>query len=195
MHSCWNCYNVWPTMWTMWKWYCSELLVDSAILIHTGKSGDWDKTVQIFDALQDSKLKPDVWTYTSLINACQSCGNDWQSGIEVFQDMEFQGKNSSALSSLGNFEFMCLQSLSLCLCLKKKLISALFHVAIMSDPHLYARKVFEAQTVSFDLSGFILSYRHCLLTLSRKISSKLRSVTQAQCKHNQGRTKLPPAHV
>lgn len=56
-----------------------------------GKSGDWDRTVQIFEALQATKLKPDVWTYTSLINACQSCGNDWQSGLEVFDDMEFQG--------------------------------------------------------------------------------------------------------
>lgn len=65
-----------------------------SITIHcAGKSGDWERTVQIFEALQDSTLKADVWTFTSLINACQSCGNDWKSGIEVFQDMEAQGKS------------------------------------------------------------------------------------------------------
>ena len=74
--------------------------LEVSTLLDTGKSGDWEKTVQIFDALQDSKLNADVWTYTSVINACQSCGNDWQSGIEVFQDMEFQG--ASSLCSVGD---------------------------------------------------------------------------------------------
>lgn len=61
-----------------------------------GKSGDWERTVQIYEALQDSDLKADVWTFTSLINACQSCGSDWKSGIEIFEDMEEQGKSSWA---------------------------------------------------------------------------------------------------
>ncbi len=52
--------------------------------------------MQIFEALQETKLKPDVWTFTSLINACQSCGNDWQSGLEIFDDMEFQGLTACA---------------------------------------------------------------------------------------------------
>ena len=58
-----------------------------------GKAGEWERTVQIYEALQDSDLKADVWTFTSLINACQSCGSDWKSGLEVFQDMEEQGKS------------------------------------------------------------------------------------------------------
>ena len=70
-------------------WYTDSIAIHCA-----GKSGDWERTVQIFEALQDSNLKADVWTFTSLINACQSCGNDWKSGIEVFQDMEAQGIRS-----------------------------------------------------------------------------------------------------
>lgn len=71
---------------------CTDKIHRQNITCCTGKSGDWERTVQIFEALQDSNLKADVWTFTSLINACQSCGNDWKSGIEIFQDMEAQGK-------------------------------------------------------------------------------------------------------
>lgn len=66
----------------------------------SGKAGDWERTVQIYEALQDSDLKADVWTFTSLINACQRCGNDWKSGLEVFQDMEEQGKTAVLASAI-----------------------------------------------------------------------------------------------
>ena len=48
--------------------------------------------MHLFDELQSSKMKPDVWTYTSLINACQTCGNQWRQGIAFFQEMESQGE-------------------------------------------------------------------------------------------------------
>ena len=57
-----------------------------------GKAGDYDMVIQLFENLQATQLKPDVWTYTSLINACQTCGKQWKQGIAFFQEMESQGE-------------------------------------------------------------------------------------------------------
>ena len=57
-----------------------------------GKAGDLAMALQLFEELQSTKMKPDVWTYTSLINACQTCGNQWRQGIAFFQEMESQGE-------------------------------------------------------------------------------------------------------
>lgn len=48
--------------------------------------------MQLFAELQANKLKADVWTYTSVINACQTCGNQWKEGLAFFQEMEAKGK-------------------------------------------------------------------------------------------------------
>ena len=48
--------------------------------------------MQIFDDLQDQQFEPNVRTFTSIINACQTCGNDWQTGLDVFGDMESYGE-------------------------------------------------------------------------------------------------------
>ena len=48
--------------------------------------------MQLFEDLQEADLQPTVVTFTSIIKACQTCGNDWRTGIEVFADMEEYGK-------------------------------------------------------------------------------------------------------
>lgn len=57
-----------------------------------GKAGDWDMAMQLFEDLQATEMKPDVWTHTSLINACQTCGKQWKQGIAFFQEMESRGE-------------------------------------------------------------------------------------------------------
>ena len=41
--------------------------------------------------MRRSGVKRDVWTYASLIAACQSCGNRWQDALVFFQDMQDEG--------------------------------------------------------------------------------------------------------
>lgn len=48
--------------------------------------------MQLFENLQATEMKPDVWTYTSLISACQTCGKQWKQGIAFFQEMESRGE-------------------------------------------------------------------------------------------------------
>lgn len=59
---------------------------------HAGKAGNFARAIQLFDDLQAASLSPDVWTYTSLINACQTCGNQWREGIAFFKQMEVKGQ-------------------------------------------------------------------------------------------------------
>lgn len=54
---------------------------------------------QLFDDLQATELKADVWTYTSLINACQTCGNQWRQGLAFFQEMEAKGEHTVSFAS------------------------------------------------------------------------------------------------
>ena len=42
--------------------------------------------------MQRSSVQPDVWTYASLIAACQSCGNRWQDALAFYQDMQDKGE-------------------------------------------------------------------------------------------------------
>ena len=158
-------------------------------MVHTGKSGDWDKTVQIFDALQDSKLKPDVWTYTSLINACQSCGNDWQSGIEVFEDMEFQGKSISVSSFWGFFGLLIVMLLSLCFICEEETHLVLLSMAMLCQTHncMPARLLRCKERLL--LIRIIETQRHCSVLVRFHKSWSL------SCKPNAGCTKLTPAHV
>lgn len=41
--------------------------------------------------MQRSNVEPDVWTYASLIAACQSCGNRWQDALQFYKDMQDRG--------------------------------------------------------------------------------------------------------
>lgn len=66
------------------------------VLWHAGKAGDFDMAMQLFAELPANKLKADVWTYTSMINACQTCGNQWKEGLAFFQEMEAKGKSCYA---------------------------------------------------------------------------------------------------
>ena len=42
--------------------------------------------------MQRSGVQPDVWTYASLIAACQSCGNRWREALAFYQDMQDKGE-------------------------------------------------------------------------------------------------------
>ena len=70
-----------------------------------GKAGDWQKVLKLSSDMQRSGVQPDVWTYASLIAACQSCGNRWREALTFYQDMQDNGEdwqkwNSSNLCRL-----------------------------------------------------------------------------------------------
>ena len=56
-----------------------------------GKAGDWQRVMKLSSDMRRSGVKLDVWTYASLIAACQSCGNRWQDALAFFQDMQDEG--------------------------------------------------------------------------------------------------------
>lgn len=56
-----------------------------------GKAGEWKRTMAVLKSMRAARVQPDVYTYTSLIRACQSCGNRWQSAIEFFNQMQQAG--------------------------------------------------------------------------------------------------------
>ena len=57
-----------------------------------GKAGDWQKVLKLSSDMQRSGVRPDVWTYASLIAACQSCGNRWREALAFYQDMQDKGE-------------------------------------------------------------------------------------------------------
>lgn len=61
-----------------------------------GKAGEWDAMLRVFKAMQSAGVRPDVYTFTSLIRACQSCGNRWQKAIAFFKQMQHSGKHHFA---------------------------------------------------------------------------------------------------
>ena len=61
---------------------------------NAGKAGEWQKVMKLSSDMQRSGVKPDVWTYASLIAACQSCGNRWREALNFYQDMQDKGVRS-----------------------------------------------------------------------------------------------------
>ncbi len=57
-----------------------------------GKAGDWQRVMKLAEDMQRSSMAPDVWTYASLIAACQSCGNRWKDALAFYQDMQDKGR-------------------------------------------------------------------------------------------------------
>ena len=57
-----------------------------------GKAGNWQRVLKLASDMQRSSVQPDVWTYASLIAACQSCGNRWQDALAFYQDMQDKGE-------------------------------------------------------------------------------------------------------
>ena len=48
--------------------------------------------LQLASDMQRSGVRRDVWTYASLIAACQSCGNRWREALAFYQDMQDEGE-------------------------------------------------------------------------------------------------------
>ncbi len=48
--------------------------------------------------MRRSGVQPDVWTYASLIAACQSCGNRWREALDFYQDMQDKGARSGMIT-------------------------------------------------------------------------------------------------
>ena len=46
---------------------------------------------QLHEQLQAAGIKEDVWTFSALFLACQSCGNRWQEALALHCDMEAAG--------------------------------------------------------------------------------------------------------
>ena len=54
--------------------------------------------MKLLSNMRGASVELDVWTYASLIAACQSCGNRWQDALAFFQDMQDEG--GAAVQSL-----------------------------------------------------------------------------------------------
>lgn len=63
-----------------------------------GKAGEWQKVLKLSADMQRSGVQPDVWTYASLIAACQSCGNRWREALNFYQDMQDKGVRSCIIT-------------------------------------------------------------------------------------------------
>ena len=57
-----------------------------------GKAGDWQRVMKLAEDMQNNGVARDVWTYASLIAACQSCGNRWKDALAFYQDMQDKGR-------------------------------------------------------------------------------------------------------
>ena len=62
---------------------------ESAVV--AGKACEWDRMLRIFSNMNTVRVKPDVYTFTSLIRACQSCGNRWRKAVGFFEQMQRSG--------------------------------------------------------------------------------------------------------
>lgn len=48
--------------------------------------------MKLAEDMQNNGVARDVWTYASLIAACQSCGNRWKDALAFYQDMQDKGR-------------------------------------------------------------------------------------------------------
>lgn len=55
-------------------------------------TGEWDRMMRYFSSMKSAGVQADVYTFTSLIRACQSCGNRWQNAFVFFNQMRPAGK-------------------------------------------------------------------------------------------------------
>ena len=64
-----------------------------------GKAGYWRRTLDLLDELRAAGWKPDVFTYSSLIKACQICGNRWRDALLFMDEMKRAGELCQSSSS------------------------------------------------------------------------------------------------
>ncbi len=68
-----------------------------------GKAGDWERVLRLYADMQQSGVKPDVWTFSALTAACQACGNRWKDALKFLDQMESSGGSSDRLRSCRGF--------------------------------------------------------------------------------------------
>ena len=86
----------------------SELATNSTVLCLPGKAQQCDRARRLFEQLQQAGFRPNVYSYTSLISACQHVGN-WQEAWRVFEAMEQNGACgllSSSTIALSRLHFL-----------------------------------------------------------------------------------------
>lgn len=68
---------------------------------HAGKAGEWRLCLQAYADMRHAGYKADVYTYSSLIQACQCCGSRWKQAVDFFEEMKLAGMalRASGLSS------------------------------------------------------------------------------------------------
>jgi pentatricopeptide repeat protein len=66
---------------------------DANRLLSAGKAMQYNRVQQLFQQLQQRGYRPNVYTYTSLIAACQRAGR-WQEAWQAFEDMEAAGMSA-----------------------------------------------------------------------------------------------------
>lgn len=70
-----------------------------------GKAGDWERVMQLRAEMRQLSVKPDVWTFSALMAACQACGNRWKSALEFLEQMEAAGAGATcSLLLAGNLK-------------------------------------------------------------------------------------------
>ena len=62
-------------------------------LLCAGKARKWQQVLDVFAEMRECGVKPDVFTYSSLIKACQSCGNRWMQALNFLEQMRKEGEN------------------------------------------------------------------------------------------------------
>ena len=63
----------------------------SWVSVSAGKAGCWRQTLEAFEDMQVAGVKPDVFTFSSLIKACQACGNRWKPAMGYLKRMRAEG--------------------------------------------------------------------------------------------------------
>lgn len=46
---------------------------------------------ELYSEMQQRGVKPDVWTFSALMVACQTCGNRCQDALDFLEQMEAAG--------------------------------------------------------------------------------------------------------
>lgn len=56
-----------------------------------GKAGDWGRVTDLHARMRAAGIAPDAWTFSSLMLACQACGNRWRDALAFLAQMEDAG--------------------------------------------------------------------------------------------------------
>eukprot|EP00891_Asterochloris_glomerata_P000997 jgi/Astpho2/997/Aster-x0964 len=68
-----------------------DLVAYNTAITAAGRTSSWELVQDLFDGLKDAGLRPDVWTFTSLIQASQACRRPWKQALDLFEQMQTAG--------------------------------------------------------------------------------------------------------